>query len=234
MLDFTTIISFNLSLIVFLFYFILFTTNDFSEGISFFLLSFSFNLLFLDFDFNNGDLFSSFSKLDQTSFITFLVLFESITLLSKHISEQRNKFKERLRSSVGITTFLFEELDTQVINESEREGHEFNNSFTNFIITKINRFKERLGDIEKSLIRPRLEPIDNSTVNEGRELTSTTTHITNRGEANGHVEILLDLVNEPIPTVFTSIRLTFTLNLRTDLVDHNFLFIESVKFSNFT
>jgi hypothetical protein len=80
-----------------------------------------------------------------------------------------------------------------------------------------------------------MEPINGRGVDESWELTSTESEsITNRGEAETHVEVLTDLVNEEVHEVLWSVKDTHRLGFTSDLAQDAIKFIRSEKLRNVT
>ena len=80
-----------------------------------------------------------------------------------------------------------------------------------------------------------MEPIDNSVVDEGRELLCSVSEvITNRGEAQSHVKVLSDAVNEEFPAVFFVVYDTFTLDGTSDSVDNRINIFNWEEIRDFT
>ena len=58
-----------------------------------------------------------------------------------------------------------------------------------------------------------MEPIDDGTVHESRELSGSDSEISSRREAKSHMQVLLYLINEVGPAVLSGIRDSVSLYL---------------------
>ena len=101
-----------------------------------------------------------------------------------------------------MSSFDFVELLGEFIDIVERDWHEFDDSFSDVLFTEIFFLQEPGGDVEQGILWPWEEPVDDSTIDQGRELPGSSSEgLTDWGETDGHVEFLLDLVNVPVPAV---------------------------------
>ena len=65
-----------------------------------------------------------------------------------------------------------------------------------------------------------MEPIDDCVVDQSREfLRSVSEVVTDRGEAQSHVKVSLDTVNEELPAVFFVVENAFALDGTSDTID---------------
>ena len=63
-----------------------------------------------------------------------------------------------------MSSFDFVELERKFVDILKRNGHEFDDSFSDSLFSKIFFLKESGGDIEQGVLWPGEEPIDNSAV----------------------------------------------------------------------
>jgi hypothetical protein len=162
--------------------------------------------------FELGNDFLGVIKLDHTDFVSVLGVDELVHGLGEHVLEEFNQLKERLGSGVNESSLLVEDIFRLNVNSPEREGHELNDSVTNFL-RHLKVLKELGCHRKQRLLGPGVEPINNCCVNKGGELASTGSEsITNGRETERHVEVLLHTVNEELPAVVLVVNEALGLN----------------------
>lgn len=156
---------------------ILFSSNDFSLLIGELLLFFDSDGSDLQYFFKFGNLLLSLCELNHTTVVFLTVVIELFSLDTKHRFEQLDQFEERLGSGVDVSTLSSQDNGREVLHGGEREGEEINNGVTFSFRSHFNFFKELACDGEQRFLRPGMEPINNSAVNDGGELTGTRSEV---------------------------------------------------------
>jgi len=98
-----------------------------------------------------------------------------------------------------------------------------------------NLSKESVGDTNKRILGPLMEPIDGCTVDEtGEHTCADTESFADWGEAKRDVEVLADLVNEELEEGAGGILNTLGFGLSADLADDTIKFVLSEELGNVT
>jgi hypothetical protein len=80
-----------------------------------------------------------------------------------------------------------------------------------------------------------LEPIDDCTIDQRWELPGAIPHlITNRTEAEGHVEVLANPADEERPQILRSVSYTSPLATTADSIANRVFLVVGIQISNFT
>jgi len=110
------------------------------------------------------------------------------------------------------------------------------NLILHFLIGEdLNFSKESLGDTNKRILGPLMEPIDGSTVDEtGEHTCADTESFTNGGEAERNVEVFAHLVNEELEEGARGILNTLGLSLSAALANDTIKLILSEELRNVT
>lgn len=83
------------------------------------------------------------------------------------------------------------------LHDVERDRHEFDDHALDFVAAEVQLVQEFLGHAAQSIRRPLLEPVDDSAVDQAREFAGLDSEVlSNRREAQRHVQVLLDARNK--------------------------------------
>ena len=153
----------------------------------------------------------------------------------KHALEQLDQFKEGFGSGVDVSSLDFEQFGGQFVDAVEGDGHEFDDGGSLGFISKILFLEESVSHVEQGILGPGEEPVDDGGVDQGGELPGSSSEtLANGGETQGHVQLLLDFIDVPVPAVGVVSRINFalTFDFVSDSVDNLLFLIGGVQLSN--
>lgn len=218
---------------IFLLHLILLSSHDLRKRVRFLFLRLRLNLLDFHLLLDDGHIFLRFSQFNQPVFVSFDVSEQIGTFFRQHVGEKINELEERLGRRAGVPSFLFHEFDTELVDEIEGVGHEFDDGLADGFVAEFDGFEELFGDTVEGLVGPGEEPIDDRAVHERGELSGTTAHVSFGGETETHVEVFLNRVHEPGPAVFSTIGLAFAFDFSADVIYHRLLLVQGIQVSDF-
>ena len=87
------------------------------------------------------------------------------------------------------------------------EGHVVGDVLADLCLDVGNVLEETRGHTDQGLMRPGVEPVEDSAVHQPGELARTDAElVSHRAEAQGEVEVLTDLVDEEVPAILRSVN----------------------------
>jgi hypothetical protein len=112
--------------------------------------------------------------------------------------------------------------------------HESHHTLSDCVVAQLVLLQEPGGHVVQGLLRPREEPVDDGAVHQRWELTGSAPQgLTHGREAQRHVQVLLDLVDEVVPAVIPGVLLAGALDLAPDCIDDGLLLLVGVQLCDF-
>ena len=140
-------------------------------------------------------------------------LLEVAHLLAQHALEELDEFQEGLGSRVDKSTLNFLDPLGELVDHGEGVGHELADGLTDLGSRHLGLLQELRGHGEQSLLGPWMEPVNDCAVDESRELLGSVSEgVTDGREAERHVKVLADAIEEELPAVVLVIDYAFAFH----------------------